>query len=84
MPLNDKVHDLLLKQIADGRQLGTQVCAYQHGEVIVDTWAGAMGAHDPRPVQADSLFSSYSTTKGVAATLVASSPADNNRSRDMN
>ena len=70
MSLNDKVHDLLLQQIAEGRQLGTQVCAYRNGEVIVDTWAGAMSPHEPRPVQSDSLFSSYSTTKGVAATLV--------------
>jgi CubicO group peptidase (beta-lactamase class C family) len=68
--LNEKVHDLLLNQIERGTQLGSQVCAYRHGKIIVDTWAGEMGPEDPRPVQADTLFSSYSTTKGVAATAL--------------
>jgi CubicO group peptidase (beta-lactamase class C family) len=70
MGLNDKVHALLLEQIERGTQLGSQVCAYRNGERIVDTWAGEMGPKDSRPVQADSLFSSFSTTKGVAATAL--------------
>ena len=65
--LNGKVHDLLLDQIKRGTQLGTQVCAYKDGEMIVHTWAGEVGPRDPRPVQADTLFSSFSTTKGPAA-----------------
>ena len=68
--LNEKVHALLLDQIARGTQLGTQVCAYLGGEKIVDTWAGQMGPNDPRPVGPDTLFSSFSTTKGVAATAL--------------
>ena len=68
--LNAKVQALLQKQIADGRQIGVQVSAYQAGEPIVDTWAGAMGPEDPRPVQADTLFNCFSTTKGVAATAL--------------
>ncbi len=68
--LNAKVLDLLERQIAEGRQIGVQVCAYRHGERIVDAWAGTMGEDDPRPVRADTLFHSFSTTKGVAATAV--------------
>jgi CubicO group peptidase (beta-lactamase class C family) len=68
--LNAKVHALLERQMAERRQIGTQVCAYRNGQVIVDTWAGAMGPGDQRPVQADTLFSSFSTTKGVAATAL--------------
>src|SRR5688572_676681 len=68
--LSSKVHDLLLDQIARGTQLGSQVTAYRNGEVIADTWAGDMGPDDPRPVQPDTLFSSFSTTKGVAATAL--------------
>ncbi|MBI5949276.1 MAG: beta-lactamase family protein [Chloroflexi bacterium] len=68
--LNAKVHALLLDQIARGTQLGTQVCVYRNGSVLVDTCAGEMGPADPRPVQADTLFSSFSTTKGVAATAL--------------
>ncbi len=68
--LNEKVHALLLEQIARGTQLGTQVCVYLGGEKVVDTWAGQMGPRDPRPVGPDTLFSSFSTTKGVAATAL--------------
>ena len=65
--LNAKVRDLVERQIAEGQQLGVQVCAYRYGEPIVDVWAGTMGPNDDRPVQPDSLFLSFSTTKGVAA-----------------
>lgn len=68
--LNSKVHQLLLDQMERGTQLGSQVCAYYHGEKIVDTCGGQMGPQDPRPVAADTLFSSFSTTKGVAATAL--------------
>ncbi len=68
--LNTKVHELLLRQIERGDSLGVQVCAYRDGERIVDTWAGTMGPNDDRPVGPDSLFSSFSTTKGVAATAL--------------
>ena len=69
-PASQTVFHLLEKQIAEGRQLGVQVCAYQHGERVVDTWAGKIGPDDERPVEADTLFSSFSTTKGVAATAL--------------
>jgi CubicO group peptidase (beta-lactamase class C family) len=68
--INAKVLDLLQTQIAAGRQLGVQVCAYKDGAPIVDAWAGTMGPGDPRPVGPDTLFNSFSTTKGVAATAV--------------
>lgn len=68
--VNARVSDLVKKQIAEDRQLGVQVCAYKNGEVIVDTWAGTVGRGDDREVGPDTLFSSFSTTKGVAATMV--------------
>lgn len=68
--LNTLVSELLGRQIADGRQLGVQVAAYLHGDLVVDVWAGSVGPGDDRPVQRDTLFSSYSTTKGVAATAL--------------
>jgi aarF domain-containing kinase len=60
--LSTKVRDLVQRQIDDGRQIGAQVCAYKDGERIVDVWAGRMGPEDERPVQPDTLFSSFSTT----------------------
>jgi CubicO group peptidase (beta-lactamase class C family) len=62
-----KVRELVAQQIAEGRNLGVQVCAYHEGRPIVDLAAGQMGPDDPRPVQPDTLFNSFSTTKGVAA-----------------
>ena len=70
MTLNDDVKSLIDSQISDGSQIGVQVCAYQYGDKIVDTWAGTMGPRDDRPVKRDSLFCSWSTTKGVAATAL--------------
>ena len=50
--LNEKVENLIKKQISDGRQIGVQACAYQYGKKIVDTWSGTMGPSDDRPVRA--------------------------------
>lgn len=68
--LNAKVQQLIERQVEQGTQLGVQVCAYRYGERIVDSWAGRIGPDDPRPVGADTLFLSWSTTKGVAATAL--------------
>lgn len=65
--INRAVRALVERQIAEGRQLGVQVCAYKDGQCIVDVWAGVMGPDDPRPVGPDTLFNCFSTTKGVAA-----------------
>ncbi|MFN0092444.1 MAG: serine hydrolase domain-containing protein [Acidimicrobiales bacterium] len=64
---NEAVQELVERQIAEGRQIGVQVCAYVHGEKLVDVAAGRRGPDDARPVEADSLFLSFSTTKGVTA-----------------
>ena len=61
---------LLLLQIDAGQQIGAQVCVYKDGIVVADSCAGQMGPADSRPVQPDSLFLSFSTTKGVTALAV--------------
>lgn len=68
--LSAQVGELINRQVSEGNQIGVQVCAYRNGETIVDTWAGQMGPEDSRPVQADTLFNCFSTTKGVAATAL--------------
>ena len=65
--VNTAVQALIERQVAEGSQIGVQVAAYHKGKPVVDAWAGAMGPEDPRPVQPDSLFLSFSTTKGIAA-----------------
>jgi CubicO group peptidase (beta-lactamase class C family) len=68
--VNARVQALIERQVAARRQIGVQVCAYKDGQRVVDACAGCMGPDDPRPVQPDSLFLSFSTTKGVAATAL--------------
>ncbi|CAN4128255.1 unnamed protein product [Withania somnifera] len=65
-----KLRKLLVELGNAEKILGIQVCAYKDGEVIIDTAAGVLGKYDPRPVQPDSLFSVFSTTKGICAGLV--------------
>jgi len=67
---NQAVQDLLERQIAEGRQIGVQVAAYLHGEPFVDVVAGTRGPGDERPVERDSLFLSFSTTKGITALVL--------------
>ena len=62
-----RVQSLIDAQVADGRQVGVQVCVYKDGKPIVDTVAGQMGPDDPRPMEHDSLVLSFSVTKGVAS-----------------
>ena len=65
--VNAAVQALIERQVAEGSQIGVQVAAYHQGVPVVDAWAGAIGPDDSRPVQPDSLFLSFSTTKGIAA-----------------
>ena len=69
-PVSTSIKQLIDRQVEEGRQIGVQVCAYKDGAPIVDEVAGTLGPDDSRPVQPDSLFHCWSTTKGVASTLV--------------
>lgn len=70
MDRNAAVQDLIDAQVADGAQIGCQVAAYLHGEKIIDVAAGTRGPGDDRPVERDSLFLSFSCTKGPSSTVV--------------
>lgn len=71
MPLNKDpnaaVQALIDRQVTEGQQIGVQVAAYLHGEPFIEVSAGRVGPADDRPVEPDSLFLSFSSTKGVAA-----------------
>ncbi|CAI9284941.1 unnamed protein product [Lactuca saligna] len=65
-----KLRELLIELGNADKILGIQVCAYKEGKVIIDTAAGVMGKDDPRPVQPNTLFPVFSTTKGVTAGMI--------------
>jgi CubicO group peptidase (beta-lactamase class C family) len=65
---NAHVNELLRQLVDDGRELGLQVAAYLNGRLVVDTWAGLADRAAGRPIEGDTLFTVFSTGKGVAAT----------------
>ncbi len=48
---------------------GAAVCVYHHGECVVDLWGGARDRRGS-PWRRETMAPSFSTTKGVASTLV--------------
>lgn len=48
---------------------GSAICVYHRGECVVDTWGGTRDA-EGNPWEEDTICLAYSTTKGVASTLL--------------
>jgi CubicO group peptidase (beta-lactamase class C family) len=65
--IQKRIQDILDQAVAEGRERGMQVAAYQDGKLIVDAWAGTMAPGGPA-VDGDTLFPFYSTGKGITAT----------------
>jgi CubicO group peptidase (beta-lactamase class C family) len=59
----------LIRQIPRDRHAGSAVCVYHEGRPVVDIWGGERDAAG-NPWEADTTAPSFSTTKGVLATLV--------------
>jgi hypothetical protein len=57
------VNALLRQLYASQDIIGMQVAVCKDGRLILDTCAGTMGEHDPRPVVSNSLFNCFSVTK---------------------
>ena len=59
----------LLESIIDRQAGGAAFAVYHHGECVVDLWGGDLDRHQT-PWREDTMAPSFSTTKGVASTLV--------------
>jgi len=70
MDINKRIQNLLDQAVANGQELGIQVTAYVNGTLIVDAWSGTADATRGVPVDGDTLFPVFSTTKGIAATII--------------
>ncbi|NQW16723.1 MAG: beta-lactamase family protein [Chloroflexi bacterium] len=66
--LNDQVTALLDELTGSGAEVGLQAAAYLNGEQIVDAWSGIADEQTGAPVTGDTMFTSWSTTKGFTAT----------------
>lgn len=64
-----KVARVFEKQIPRKGSGGAAVCVYHRGEKVADLWGGTRD-ETGRPWEKDTVALSYSTTKGVASTLI--------------
>jgi CubicO group peptidase (beta-lactamase class C family) len=64
--VTQKMHQLMNKRNAAG---GMAVAVYHHGDLVVDAWTGTRDA-EGTPWESDTMAMSFSTTKGVVATVV--------------
>ncbi|MGW6707014.1 serine hydrolase domain-containing protein [Streptomyces sp. NPDC054956] len=65
-----RVQKTIDQLVESGRETGMQVAAYLDGRQVVDAWSGTADPRSGRPVDGDTLFHSFSTGKGVTATVV--------------
>lgn len=68
--LNDRVQGLINSFVESGAEVGLQVAAYIDGELVIDAWAGIANEASGQRVDGDTLFTSWSTTKGFVATCL--------------
>jgi CubicO group peptidase (beta-lactamase class C family) len=64
-PVAEKLHQLMSKRSATG---GAAVAVFHRGELVADVWAGVRNAAG-EPWERDTMATSFSTTKGVVATV---------------
>jgi len=62
---NETVRHFLEQLVAGGEEVGLQVAVYQHGRLVIDAWAGLADTATSRKVDGDTLFTVFSTTKGI-------------------
>jgi len=65
--VNEAVQQVLDDLVAQGREIGVQVAAWQSEEQIVDCWAGLADVESGRAVDGDTLFNVFSVSKAVTA-----------------
>ncbi|HYD73714.1 MAG TPA: serine hydrolase domain-containing protein [Candidatus Binatia bacterium] len=65
----ERVREVFDAGLAD--ELGAGFAAIRDGEVVVDVWGGWANREQTRPWVKDTIVPVYSTTKGVAALIVA-------------
>ena len=68
--LQGRVQQVIDGLVESGDEIGLQVAAYVNGELVVDTWSGVADEDTGQLVDGDTLFTSWSTTKGFVATCL--------------
>ena len=68
--LQKLVQEAVDELVASGAERGVQVAVYRHGELVADAVAGVADRATGRPVTPATPFYTYSTGKGMTATVV--------------
>jgi CubicO group peptidase (beta-lactamase class C family) len=66
-----KVADAFRASFRDGAEVGAAVAVYRDGVKVVDLWGGYRNGVARQPWQPDTMVNMFSTTKGVAALVMA-------------
>src|SRR5690242_21958773 len=65
-----KVQAFIDDLVLAGLETGLQVAAYLNGNLAIDAWSGIANPETGRPVDHDTLFMTFSCSKGVTATVI--------------
>lgn len=65
-----RIQTLLDSLVAEGKERGLQVAAFVDGQLVVSAWAGVANSESGQLVDEETLFPVFSTTKGIAATII--------------
>ena len=67
---NAAVRREIERAIAERGEVGVQVAAYLHGELVIDCWAGIADRESGTAVDGDTLFNVFSVAKAIPATCI--------------
>jgi CubicO group peptidase (beta-lactamase class C family) len=67
----EPVREAFVENFTRRGELGGACCVYQDGEQVVDLWGGVRDRRSREPWQADTMVLVHSTTKGLAAMVLA-------------
>ena len=63
----ERVRELFFQQIESGLHPGAALAVYHHGQLVLDLHGGVADKATGRPVEEDTMFVLYSSTKPVTA-----------------
>ena len=66
----ERVRELFFEQIDAGLHPGAALAVYHHGELVLDLYGGLADKETGRPVDHDTMFVLYSSTKPVTASCL--------------
>ena len=67
----ESVREAFIENFTHRGELGAACCVYRDGEQVVDLWGGVRDAPSGEPWSADTMVLVHSTTKGLAAMVMA-------------